>query len=249
VPVTTQLAANVYPILQSFTTTIPTPNISWTAQDPMSGIKGIQAAQANATGLTKAGITFNANVLTGGLSIQYLQNGLSVQNGANGTTSGGKAVGATFLGGIAAKNVTINANSGFTFPGLDADNGQTYYVSTLSNNPDGSVTVSAMDSPASGGPGTDNVNKSLDTIDVKFSFKMYLVMVFSDGSMYAFANDTWNVNFYATTNLETDDWPGGPSVIKAASGVTAQGTSYINNDDPQKTSGPVMNASIGWTSA
>jgi hypothetical protein len=87
----------------------------------------------------------------------------------------------------------------------------------------------------------DNSDK-LDRIDVLRSFRTYIIVRYTDNSIYPIAYWDWDVNFFATINV-----PGsGVTVINAASKVSAEANWVRSNDDPLKTAGPTVNNNDIW---
>jgi hypothetical protein len=161
------------------------------------------------------------------------------QNGANGSAAGGVFVAGS---GLANQNILPKVGPGFTYPGLDVlDPGDPTSVSgfTSTPNPPDGVTVHMDDSPETGWPANPD---KLDAIDVKYSFRTYLVVLYPDETIYPIAYWDWEANCYATMNA-----PGlGVTWMEAASKVTAADSWVRSNADPLKTASPIFNYSIEW---
>jgi hypothetical protein len=232
---------SVAPIINSFTNTIPDPSVRFAnLGPPANGLAGLVASRSDGGGKFTPGIVFNADITNGALTIKDMGNFRNVVNGANGTAAGGVFVAGS---GLANQNYLPNVGSGFTYPGLDSydpndptDSGTLF---TATPNPPDGVLIRSEDSPSTGWPANSS---KLDTMDVKYLIREYLVVRYADKSIYPIAYWDWNVNFYATTNV-----PGsGVSVINAASKVSAEGDWVRSNADPLKTAGPIFNGNTGW---
>jgi hypothetical protein len=231
----------VAPIINSFTATIPNPSVRFVnLGPPADGLAGLIASKPDGAGGFIPGIVFNADITNGPLTIKDVGNFRDVVNKANGTAAGGVFVAGS---GLANQNYLPNVGSGFTFPGLDSfnpddptDSGDLF---TSTPNPPNGVLIRSEDSPSTGWPANSD---KLDTMDVKYLPREYLVVRYADKSIYPIAYWDWNVNFYATTNVAGK----GVSVIAAASKVSTEGDFVRSNADPLKTAGPIFNGNTGW---
>jgi hypothetical protein len=206
-------------------------------------IDGLQAFVPGATPIP--GIKFEAVVTSGSLNVKYSQNMLSVVNGANGS---GAAVVYTAASGLASVNVVPKPNSGLTFPALDVQNANDPtsligFTSTAGAN--NTATLTMTDSPMTGttsardgAPGRGDALMT-DKIDLKKNLRLYIVVQYADGSLYAVANWDWYANFYATMNQQFR----GVTMIQPASKVDKIGNWILSNDNP-KTAGPIYNGNV-----
>jgi hypothetical protein len=131
-----------------------------------------------------------------------------------------------------------------TFPVLDAqvENDPTSAEGfTSTANGQNGIVVTVPDIPGLGGQ-PPAVFSLVDKLDVKYKFRIYLVVRYTDGSIYPIAYWDWNVNFFATTNIPNS----GVGAIDPASKVATDGGWYRSNFDPGKTSGPIMNGNFTW---
>jgi hypothetical protein len=236
-------ALTVTPVINSFTKSIPTPSVSFKNRtDPPNGLKGIIAQKYSdqVGGQSTPGITFNAEVVNGGLPMTYVQEWRSLINGYNEDGAAVKLVNPDSQRIFVIKD-GVQAN----WPLLDTappGTNPSYALTTVTNlqTTPASVKVSANDSPDFGfqDPAT---NERISLIDFKDLLRIYLVVRYSrDQSIYPIAFWNWGVNFYATNRVANK----GLTVINDASKVTADDNYTRLNLDPEKTKPPVGNGSI-----
>ncbi len=230
----------VAPILSSFWTTSPTPSVSF--RDPANGdIRfGIRAGQPGVGGANDLpGITVNATVRTGGLSVSYVQNQTGMLNGPN---AGGP--GMTMVNPASNRNFVIDPALNVAFPILDNHTGAMPLVESTTTAPllgGAAVNIRMKDSPQFYFANmADNVRISL--VDYMQAFRTYVVVRYSDGSIYSIAYINWFANFYATNYVAGR----GVTVIDPASAVVADQAYTKSNTNPQ-TSGPIANRGITLT--
>jgi hypothetical protein len=231
---------DVAPLIVSFTKSIPDPSVRFrNFGPPANGLAGLEAAKTTEGGGFIPGIEFTADVIEGSLRTHYLQN-INVENRANGSTGGAVFVAGS---GLANKDLLPKPDSLLTYPALDAfdANDPTAWGSAESYtaNPPGGAIMKFRDSPRTGQPANSD---KLDVMDLKYSYRTYLVIKYPDSSIYPIASWDWDVNFHATTNV-----PGsGVSVIAPGSKVSAAAAWVRSNDDPLKTAGPIFNGNTHW---
>ena len=98
------------------------------------------------------------------------------------------------------------------------------------------------DRPSTGFPvGVDL--STTESVDVKFSYGLYSVVSFADGSIYAVGYTDWSVTYYATSVA-------GVPTIQVPDGVKATGVFVRSNDNPWTAGGAANDAlaspGYGW---
>jgi hypothetical protein len=214
-----------------------------------SWINGLWAFATDRFGLdTRPGAVFNADLVDYGVSPHFLQNLLSVQNGA---TVEGAGAGWAFTpaSGIAPRDDVVPdhpmadyGDAGAPFyvqepsgPTPLASDDQTYMIHRYTDN----------DSPRTGFPENVDLTQT-QRIDLQLNFRLYSVVTYGDGSIYAVAHTDWHVLFSAAL-------ANGVPTVEVPNGVQAEGTFVRDNEDPW-TAGPSGNEILrmpdyGWQPA
>ena len=240
-------AVTIAPVIKSFLATTPNANsINFKNQVPLNGLDGLVAAYPpNPTANFGPGWTssmkFEAEVIYGsGMSPEYLQNVIFVVNGANGSAAALVAVRPAQNWNFMIDPALVAADPTLDFPLLDANIPGTnpFYPSkkTIMIN---STRISTSDSPNVTAR-TEAINERLSIIDVKDEFRMHLVILFDDQSIYSIASIDWNANSFATDNVVGS----GVSKIANASKVGIDSPWQRSNANPAKTIGPVANGTV-----
>jgi hypothetical protein len=231
----------VAPVLNSSTTVIPTPSVSFKNQNPVNGVGGL-IAQSAAGAI--AGFILISNVTNGPLTMGYVQDVINIQNGANGSAAGVVYTGAS---GFVNQNLLPTPESKLTWPGLDSySDNPTNNTTTVTAGPAGSGTVNVnfFDPPSTGMPGDDPAHgQAANFLDIKDSFQIWLVVQYIDANktIYPIANLTWSANFYATINAPN----AGVSQLSPLSVVTATAL-QSSNANPVQTGGPIALGNISY---
>jgi hypothetical protein len=230
-PVHFTRSVTITPVARQFSIQPATlPNVYFVnGNDASGGLKAGKPATKDAPGVP--GATFSADVVdlgiydgTPGKRMDFVQNMPPVENGIGGR-------GWEFSDDTHFMSLVLTSGD---FPILDTVTGSTPpYYGPEWRQPAGDAGIwTAKDSPGTGFP--PNSQNTL-LVNVTYSFALYLVCRYTDGSIWPVANTTGSVKFHSTMHFVLDD-----------SRVTWTGATNYDNTLPQKLIPPVFNDSAEW---
>jgi hypothetical protein len=258
----------VTPIITKFTATpAPSPNITFNynwlhggllgeQNVPPTGYMGLNAHGVDPNDPTKKvpGIAFSAEVITGGQfwTVEYVQDLMKIENGVNSGT--GKGV--TFKDNrFPPEFFGPTPGSGLHIPGLDTHrNDSIFYSDYLGPDPNGTtqpiangVRIQSTDIPSTGAASYGGAValddcKWVNLIDMRETFRTYVAVGYSDGSIWSIAYHDWWANFYADTWAQDR----GPTQIEDPNGVKRLTATFVRSNQNPWTAGPIVLGNLTW---
>ena len=251
----------VTPVLNSLTVTpgsgrfqVPGQNvnfIAWAQNNAIPGWGGLMGVAADSrTDNIRPGAVFQQDVIDAGVTMNFLQDAVSIKNGASAGNAGWNF--------SAASGIPPYDQVAPGFPMLDTIAVGSPYASYApfyhtglaipttqqpSNVPGLPIdTFVDGDRPFTSFPTNVDLTAT-ESVDLKYSFRLYSVVSYPDGSISAVGHTDWSVTFYATSVA-------GVPTIQIPNGVKAAGIFVRSSVDPWTAGGAgndiLASPGYGW---